>query len=263
MPRPTLLLLPFALACKAPEAPDDIEDMIVYGFEHYSEDDPRFLSALGEKLIPWMDQHIDEIGEGYAVHDLTEESLSAAGLDVQVEDGIVGALTGVVFSVPPERLVEAYMHPHQEDIFTSYMEFERSSADDPGCFQDAACDRFTADDFARTDLGVLGIELASTYEASYRWVELEDGSMAVAHRNLGPEPVEFSVDFLAVHQQYSFSLAYARPDGQTYRAWAIWADGEVIGADLPETWQISQGVSAMHKAGGDIETWLTGEPSED
>ncbi|MCB9762289.1 MAG: hypothetical protein H6739_20990 [Alphaproteobacteria bacterium] len=255
----TLPLLLALGACKAPEAPDTIEEMMVYGFENFEAEDPAYMVALAEKLIPWMDNHMAEAEEGYAVNALGDANLAAAGVDATVEEEILGAVTGVDFVAPPEDLAAVYVYPHQDEIFDTYIEFTRETDDDPDCFAEQRCEFFRASDDVHIDMGVLGIEMFNGYDTAFRWIELSDGTKAIAHRNLGPLPIEFTVNFLAVYQQYSFSFSYARPDGTTRRAWTIWADGEVIGADLPESWQISQGVSAMHNAAENINAWLRGE----
>ena len=54
-----------ALACGPPVAPDDIEAMMGFGFEHMPDQDSRPLESLGEKLTPWIEENFDRPVVGF------------------------------------------------------------------------------------------------------------------------------------------------------------------------------------------------------
>lgn len=253
---PTLLLCTTLLVgCRPPEAPDTIEEMMLYGFDNYDQEDPTWLVNLGDKLVPWLDSHMEEAAEGFEINALTADNLATAGLDVPVTEGIIGAVVGLDYAIPLDRLGEGLSHLHQETIFQNYLEFERDVQVSRDCFLARECEFFDTADEIHSDVGFLGIEMWSTLTASLRWVELSDGTRALAHRHLGPDPVQFNVDWMSVHQQYSFTFSYERPDGSARRAQAIWVEGEVISDDVSEGALLGIGISAIHNAAEDMEAW--------
>ena len=78
--RPALTLLFLASACTVVDAPEEIEDLVVYGFEHF-DDDEEYLIAVGEGLFPWVDENFEELTDGYRVEDLSVENLENAGVE--------------------------------------------------------------------------------------------------------------------------------------------------------------------------------------
>ena len=93
---PSLLSFALITACRPPEAPDTIEEMMVYGFTHQADDEEHIL-ALADKLIPFMEAHEEELAEGYEVSALTTEDLAAAEVSADAVDGVVGAAVGMFY----------------------------------------------------------------------------------------------------------------------------------------------------------------------
>lgn len=256
---PALTVLLLALGCRPPEAPDTIEEMMLFGFDTYHEEDPAWMQALGEKLIPWVDNHLVEAAEGYEINALTAENLATVGLEVPVTEGIIGAVVALDYDIPLQTLGEGLSHLHQEEIFENYLEFTRDTSVDRDCFLDGECPVYDTSDSIHSDVGFLGIEMWSELTASLRWLTLPDGTRALAHRHLGPDPVLFNVDWMAVHQQYSFTFSWERADGGSRRAQAIWVEGEVISDDFSESALLNIGITAIHNAAEDMTAWGQGE----
>ena len=102
----------------------------------------------------------------------------------------------------------------------------------------------------------LGIEMWNEFSQDLRWVESEDYGTLLVVRVLGPTPVQFNIDFLQVHQQYSFSFVYLPEDGAASRVQAIWVDGEVVDADMPESTALNLGINTMVNSAEDLDAWL-------
>lgn len=248
-------MLPFLLACAPPAAPERFEDMMGFGFEHLGDQDPRPLEDLAVKLRDWLEANFDDLADGYAISPLTEANLVGAGVDASVEEGIVGVVAGVRMAVSLDRVAHGLAWDDQQDIFSSYLAFERATAHDPLCFEAGDCLVLDTVDTVTADVG-LGITYDTEYDLGYRWIELDDGSPTVFRRMSGPDPVEFNKDFLAVHQQYGFSFFYENEDGQTRRIQAIWADGEVVGGDAEQDLYMSLAIRQILTASAELEAWV-------
>lgn len=252
-----LTLLPslaFFIACRPPEAPDTIEEMMVYGFTHQSDDEAHMI-ALADKLIPFLEAHEAELAEGYQVSSLTTEDLAAAGIETDGVADVIGAAVGMFYTVDLDAVAYGLSYPHQDEIFESYVEFERTQESPRDCFLDRSCATHTSMSEVHASLG-LGIEMWNEFSQDLRWIESEDHGTLLVVRVLGPTPVQFNIDFLQVHQQYSFSFVYQADDGAASRVQAIWVDGEVVNADLPESTALNLGISTMVSSAEDLDAWL-------
>ena len=251
---PSLLSLALLTACRPPEAPDTIEEMMVYGFTHHADDEAHII-ALADKLIPFMEAHEAELAEGYEVSSLTTEDLAAAEVSADAVDGVVGAAVGMFYTVDLDAVAFGLSYPDQDEIFESYVEFERTQESPRACFLDRTCPTHDSMSEVHASLG-LGIEMWNEFSQDLRWVESEEHGRLLVVRVLGPTPVQFNIDFLQVHQQYSFSFVYQHDDGAASRVQAIWVDGEVVNGDMPESTALNLGISTMVNSAEDLDAWL-------
>ena len=245
----TLLLL---LACKPPEAPDTIEEMMVYGFTNL-EDDEAIL-ALADKLIPWMQDNRAELEEGYQVQDLSVEDLAAAGIEDAQVDGVIGAAVGLYYAFPVDDIAFGLTYPEQTEIFEKYLSYERLEETDRACFLDRSCPEHTCLNDVHIDFGA-GIEGWNHWTQTLRRVDSEAWGELMVRRVLGPDPSEFSVDWLEVPQQHGFSFVYNEA-GAAIRVQTVWVEGRIVGADVPETFALSLGMNGMRKSAEDLDAWL-------
>jgi len=242
-------------ACRPPEAPTTFEEMMVYGFVHFSDEDPEALVALGDVLIPWVDQNFDDLAEGYEIASMTGEDLEESGVGAATQNDILGVALGVDYTAGSnERFAEAMAWENQEEVFSHFVEFEREVIDGEDCFLSGTCDQFLSSDSLHAEIA-LGIEFWSDYNTALRWLELEDGNTVLLHQMIGPNPTEFSVSFIEVYQQYSFSFVY-NTDGQARRVQALWADGELLSSDAAEGSYLSLSITTMKNANSDINDWM-------
>ena len=242
------------LACGPPKAPERFEDMMGFGFRHF-DGDVRAMQDLGDKMIPWMEDHFELTSEGYEITPLTAEDLDTTGLDVRIDAEIIGVVAGVDYRHGMDPVMRAMTWPDQQDIFDSYAEFERTTDDDLECFLSGDCEFLRTQDYSRQEPGA-GLEFSTTYFSDFRRLELEEGTPVMLQRILSPDPVEFNVDWVEVHQQYGFSYLYVRDDGSTRRVQAIWADGQVAGTDAADGAHLTIAINSIQAAAEDLDAWL-------
>jgi len=254
---PAFIVLLSLLACRPPEAPDTFADMMVYGFVHFEDEDPEALQSLGEKMIPWLNNHIEETLEGYETAPMTPTDLEEAGVDAPDRGSIVGVAVGLDYTVGIDKLAEGISHPHQDEIFEIYIDFEREDLTDRDCFLARDCELHRTNDSLHSEVA-LGIEFWTEYKTNFRNVDLEDGTELLLHQSVSNEPVEFNIDAIAVYQQYGFSLGWEQDDGTARRAQAIWADMELLDGDAGEGFHLSLTINSMINGSEDLDAFMSG-----
>jgi len=243
------------LACRPPEAPDNFEDMMGYGLVHFADEDDDALQALADKLIPWVESNLETTEEGYEIAPLSEAELTEAGIDASAEEAILGVAVSVSLGVSLDDVTAGLTYPNLDEIFSNYVSFTRTPLDDRDCFLGGDCTAHSVTDDLHSSVG-LGIEFESTYGVDFRRVPLDDGGALLLRRQVGTDPVDFNVDFLAVYQQYGLDICYEAGDGSTRRVQALWADGEVLNADTAEGLYLNLSINTLKKGNADLETWL-------
>ena len=75
-----------------PDAPQNLDDLMSYLFEHTRDERPDAMIAGIENLSLWLESHLEETFDGYRVTNLSSESV--ANLDDRTHnlDGQVGAV---------------------------------------------------------------------------------------------------------------------------------------------------------------------------
>ena len=239
------------LACSPPQAPETIEEMVVYGFVHF--DEPDHLEALSVELRDYLDAHAGEV-DGWQVASLDTAALQAAEVDAPPIEAILGAAIAYDYQVDLVLLAEALTHPEQEEIFSSYIDFEAlDESVDRGCFVEGRCPLYRAVHQVHSEV-VFNVQMWTSYEVQLQWFEDSSGQRWLFTRYLGPEPVEFSVDWLVARQQYSFSAAYLH-DGRARRVMSTWVDGEILSDDMPEAALLNLAIMTMNQTAADIDAW--------
>ncbi len=245
------------LACVT-VAPDDIDAMTGFGFQHLPGDRDRPLESLGEKLQPWIEDNFTSAEEGFQVLPLGAEELAAWDVEVGEETAVLGAMVGLDYRSDLDQVLLGMTWPDQSEIFSSFLEFERQELEDRACFLSGECDTHSVIDEVLFDVGAL--EITSRYTATTRYRHIEsDKGRAVGWGFVTPDPVEFNVDYLVVNQQYGFSWLYPNASGGTRRVHAVWVEAELVDVDLPEDFQLSMAIQGMVRSAGELDAWLLGE----
>lgn len=248
-----LLLL---AGCNVVDAPEDLEELMVYGFENFSRDDD-FLIAMSDNLLPQVDAQYEAIAEGYRIDSLTIEQIEANGLeDVDVNE-IFGAMGALSYRHTVAEVVTPMVAPNRAELFPEAIlayEVTAETEGDPECFASAACARYDFTFEETADVGMLG-QSTRTVTTSYRWIDPPESQPYVAILSLTPGGVDLTSGIIVVHQQYGLALVYPF-EATARRVEAFWIDGEVIGMDVPDYFAVEQAVGAMATQGERIDDWL-------
>ena len=248
------LLLP---GCRVVDAPDAIEELVVFGFVHFDED-VEYLEAMGDKLFPAVAEHEDELAEGYFVDLLTAEDLELAGVEDAETEGIIGALGRSDYTNDLDAVLCGMSWPDKAntEAFESYLDYTLEDDGNLACFLARECDRYDTSATQKVTASILG-EATQSFSRSFRWVEPRDAEPYVVSRLLAPEPIAFDSEILAVDQQYSLVVLY--PDGQaTRRLETFWVEARALGFELPEAFAVSNAVSTMQNQADEIDAFIDG-----
>jgi hypothetical protein len=251
---PILALTP---GCKkAVEAPQNLEELVVFGFVHFDDEDVEVLEVTQANLIPEVNAHEDEMADGYLVNSLTAADLEAVGVvDPNVTE-IVGALGVVEYRHSLEEVLAPITAENKDEMFDNFLEFEVLEQGDRDCFLSGECERLDQTVREKTQIDMLG-EAERVYTNSLRWLDGEDLPRGVMIRQLNPDPVEFEGSLLnmTVFQQYSFVLIYDE-GGHARRVETFWVDFELVGMNPPDNMAVSNAVKQMGTQAEKIDTWL-------
>lgn len=257
--RPALTMLLLVSACTVVDAPEDVEELVVYGFEHF-DDDEEHLIAVGEGLFPWVDDNFEELTGGYRVEDLSVENLENAGVEDPDIEGVLGAIAGADYRNTLDAVLPILVSGEKDDLFEQVEEFEITEQTDPDCFLAGECDTWTYTATQTVRVRLLG-RSTQTWTQTLRWVRPEDGEPFIAGRSLSPQPVEFSTSIVAVDQSYAMFFVYPWNDGAR-RAEAFWVESRIIGADVPDSFAVTQAANAVVDQAERVDDVLDGNAEE-
>lgn len=243
-----LALLLASAGCVVVDAPETLEELVVFGFVHFDEDE-AFLRATGDNLIPLAEEHLDELRDGYYVDLLDADDLGAAGVEAPDVTGIIGALGAADYRHSVRDVTWVVTREDKAELFDTVVSYSILEEEgDRDCFLDGHCRRYSVTATEVNTIPILG-QAETTQYRQYRWVRLSDGRQVIFSRGINPDGVELSSDILEVDQQYSFYCSYPAPE-DARRLDALWVDARFLGAELPEAFAVDQAVSEM-QAGAD------------
>ncbi len=249
-----------ATACKVEDAPEDLETLVVYGFEHMGDEDDRPIVEVAAGLPPLADAQQEALEEGFRVGNLTAVHLEAAGVEAAEVTDIIGALGRVNYSHDLDSVVDALTLTEKVGNFEQYIEYDVLEQTDRDCFLAHECPTLFQEVHELAEAGILG-EAERTFTIEHRWVQTEAGDIAMAMRTVSPDPVEFNTSLANVFQQYAFVLIYEQ-DGAAVRAETFWVDAEVIGLNVPDNFAVSQAVNSMGTAAERVDLYIDGGEAE-
>lgn len=250
-----LLVLLALTGCKKPvDAPDRIEELMVFGLVHF--DDPGHLEATVESLFAWAEDHGPELAEGYFVDSLGNEDLETMGVEDPDVKGVLGAVGAATYRIPPDCVAMGVTSPDKEDIYEATEVWDVLWSEDRPCFLRHDCEAYAFEAYEENRLPVIGVTRREV-TSEQRWVASEEGPI-LAIRQRTPEPFEIDSPFFAIDQQYAFAMV--RPEGEgAFRVEAIWVDAKILGAEVPEGSAVRQAVQGMQKAADDMDAWYLGD----
>jgi hypothetical protein len=242
------------IGCAVVDAPEALEDLMVYGFVHTADEDPRPLEVAAADLPEQVNRYADALREGYSVSSLTRDDLAVVGLTVDREIDVVGVAYLLEQSATVDEIASVLVGGDLSQVFDKTLEYQLHRQDDLDCFLAHACETYTNAGTRVTDAGLFGTA-TQDFESHVRWVEMEDGSAGLVVRQLSPDATEISSGLAAVHQSYNWALMY-REGATTRRMEAYWADAEVVGLDVPETFALDLAVSSNVERAAELDAYL-------
>lgn len=247
-------LLPLLTGCKVTDAPEDLEQLMVFGFENFDRD-PEFLASMGVNLFPLVDVQFEDISDGYRIENLTAEQLEAAGIDDPNVDSILGAMGAADYTHSIDDILPGMLAYNRSELFDQIKEYEVTDEEgDRDCFFAGECDTYTLTATQTVNVALLG-DSTQTFTATWRWIDGEDGERFVVSRTLCPNGVEFNSDIMVVHQQYGLAVIYPNGDFPR-RVESFWVDADIIGADVPDYFAVDSAAGAMKTQAERIDDWL-------
>jgi hypothetical protein len=252
---PLVLLL--GGGCRVVDAPDDFEDLVVFGFTTFDQDE-AFPEATVGGLEPLLDSLGAQLVEGLRVNELTSEDLDAAGVDQTLEAGVIGSAATVHLAADVDGVAKAWTFPHMNEILENTLAFELTAEEgDRDCFLAHACETYAIEADRVLDMGLFGTA-TQVLSREFRWVTLEGSAPVLTVRERIPDGSEMSGDLVAVHQGYLYTAFFDRSG--TTRLETIWIDAEAIGMDIPDTFALDFAVSAMQKTADQVDAWVVANP---
>ena len=136
------ILVSPSLGCKRlPEAPETLEELTNYLFEHFDDEEPDSLQAGLTNLEAWLESNMEQANEGYKVQDLSELAIENLDGNNLTLEGQVGVAVSFDLWHRAETVVETLASTDADELYPdNYESFEREFLDDPECFFTHDCE---------------------------------------------------------------------------------------------------------------------------
>lgn len=263
---PAVILL--ALGCgRPPEAPEDLDEVAAFLYASHLDEDERVMAAGLVQLRAWFESDFDpERNKGFELL-VPLSSATVGALDAssafqhpdtkspRESEGMGGAAAGTVSAHPLEDSVAALTRWDQDVVFPdTFEEWGRTwRLCDGATFADVGCTHLEGDE---QQLSTFALGLRSDGEAynQYRWIDLEDGTRGMSHRNWQIYPPEVNNSLLEVVDQYYLNAFVESTDGsEVFRFQATWA---VFGDSVPEGLALDLTAGSMFDSSQELDAWL-------
>ena len=143
------------LGCKVVDAPENLEDLVVFGFETFG-DEPS-MQATVDNLLPLLVTNEAALSEGVRVGELTTEQLAAAGIENESTESIAGAMGLVPYRSDVDEVLSIIIADDKEVYFDNFEVFTPEDRSDRACFVAHTCDTFEQYIEETVDVAVLGV----------------------------------------------------------------------------------------------------------
>lgn len=255
-------LIPIALsliACQPPQAPEELDDIMSYLFEHHPDRSKRALTAGTENLNNWLESHKDETWDGFQISALSQEAVDE--LDDRERDlsDLIGVAVGYDIDYSVEEVIDVILFAdplefNQGDI----VEYKRTIVEGTEeCFAAKECDRLA---YMTEALGnyPLGLEVRSKTMNQYRWITTDFGDAAI-QRTWMMEPAESNWDSINLDQQYYITAAMPIETGmrRVEAGWVVMALGDL---PVPEGIAMNLAIGTLTAFRDKVEAWKEAHP---
>jgi len=243
------------VACGPPDAPETLDDLSSFLFEHVWDEDEAYLEVGIDNLVEWLDTNFEETHEGYSVQNLSQEAVESLEGDERSVEGLIGAAVGYDIGYPTDQVVKAMVFEDPLILYPGdYEMYERDYQTDTECFRTREC--LTLEFLQHVVVNYpLGIQVDAQSRTQYHWVETKHGWAAV-YRNWSRWPPDINVGWLSVDQQYYMAVSFPKADGTTRRVESMWVKAELGNADVPEGMALNMTIDTMLGTGPKLEAYF-------
>ena len=252
--RPVFLAIA-AIGCAAPsEAPEELNELTAFIFEHAQDEDTQLLQQGVSNLEEWMTKRLEETKDGYVVDNLTTESVGQLDQCTRDISGLIGAAVGSTSTYSVEELVEVQLNVSPARLKDSTTKYRRELLlNDEQCFTANECGFLHYDSFTKQKFA-LGIETNSVSRVQWRWVEMDDG-YAIVQRTWLALPLKASPAWFDVKEQFYLNVLMPRGE-RSVRLQAVWAVTEIDDAPVPENMALHLAINQMQDDAELYDEWL-------
>jgi len=237
---------------RPPEAPETLDELCGFLFEHHADETPEYMAAGLENLDVWLADHIEETEEGYEVTGLTQGVTDTLDGQARPVEGIFGVTVATSSAHAADTKARALVQVDPDEFAPdNYVSYERDYVTDEGCFVDRDCLRLDTDEVFE---GALALDITSINHAynEYLWTETAAG-WVMAQRAFLVEPPEINVAWLQVDQQFYLNLILPDGDGSVHLQ-TTWMVAEQD--DLPENMVMNMTIAGMVENAENLDAWL-------
>lgn len=251
-----LRFLPIVLAGCAPlpEAPETLDDLVVYFYENHDNEDPLVLAAGVDSFSTWVEEHGADLEEKYEIGALSEETVDALDDQDRTTRGLIGlaVITESVHAVDDAAFANTAVSI--EDVYgDTYSEVERTVVGDTDCFLAVDCDRLEAEERYLATFAP-GVTSRSHLWNQYVWGESET-LRAYQQRNWILEKPEVSQQSLDVDESFYLNVFLPKDGGGHWRLQSTWMVATQSGVDPDVALNITG--NSMRSSSGDLDDWIT------
>jgi hypothetical protein len=249
-------LLSLFVGCRPPpDAPETFDELTSYLILHFDDEEPEALQAGMTNMRAWLDEHKEEVSEGYRLTPITPNAVDAIPDPCPVEMEI-GAGAAFEVGYPIDEVVEVALAHDPMEVYEGSFGFnERVYVEDLDCFLAHECEKTEYHSHIENQLP-LGIVLEVWMITQIRWVELEDGP-AVLYRLWMSQPAQSSMDWINVSQQYGMATTFSTETG-VHKLEAGWIDMALGDIEVPEDLALTIVIDSIVDSGDKIQTYMDG-----
>lgn len=257
IPRKALFKLGFAglalVACSPPEAPDNLDALGSFIFDHADDEDDEVLAKGVENLQIWLDEHRESVGDGVVIDNLDPavvERIEGEAHDVSQMLGVAFVKT---YAHGLKRMYDVILPEEPEDRVDEEgrVSFKRTYLTDRECFVEDRCERHQYEVVAINNYP-LGLEANVHYTADLRWLDTPAGRTVVL-RNWFVGPSTFNWGWLEVPLSYYLSVAVETSPGCVERTEVTWILANFLGAPVPIDVGLSLAIDTVIKNANGLE----------
>ncbi|HBU47988.1 MAG TPA: hypothetical protein DEB46_06720 [Myxococcales bacterium] len=240
------------LGChSAIEAPTDFDELLIFLFDHFDDEDTDHLVAGVENLVAYVEGHRPELKQGYVVDNLSSEVVE----EIEGEAHDLTDLLGVAFTHDFQHSLQTMVDAQVLDdpmVYWpgKYEKYDKSPVTDRECFLANSCPRYVQDTASINNLP-LGLTADVEYRAVYRWIETSVGP-AMVQRNHLLRLAKFNWDWIEMEFQYYLGVQVELEADSTNRTEATWMLANMGESPIPVDLGIQLALDSMR---GSAEAW--------